>query len=373
MNQQPLSLHEIPAGVHSAADYARLAADVMDPALFAYVDGGSGPGRTATENLAAFANLGIIPRPLRRVSGGNTRCVLGGQERPHPIMLAPLGSQALFHADAERASAAAAEATGTCFVASTMASLTLEEVAAGAGRDRWFQLYFQPDRQATRDIVRRAEAAGYGGLVVTVDAAIQLPSHRALAAGFVPPSDMANLRDYPKPTLPDLEPGESDILSGMMRGAPTYGDIDWLAQETNLPLWVKGILHPEDARELVTRGVSGIVVSNHGGRALDGAPASISAISAVRAAVGDRVPLMLDSGIRSGSDVFKAIAGGADAVLVGRLQAYALSVAGALGVAHMIKLLRQELEACMALSGCATLADVRGTDLVALSAGDWGL
>jgi isopentenyl diphosphate isomerase/L-lactate dehydrogenase-like FMN-dependent dehydrogenase len=369
MNEQPLSLHEIPAGVHSAADYARLAAEAMDPSLFAYIEGGSGPGRTAAENLAAFANLGVVPQPLRRVSGGHTRCVLNGQQRPHPIMLAPVGSQALFHADAERASAAAAQATDTCFIASTMASLSLEDVAAVAGPDRWFQLYFQPDRQVTRDIVRRAETAGYTGLVVTVDTPIQLPSHRALEAGFVPPSEMANLRDYPKPPAQDLEPGESEILCGMMRGAPTFGDIDWLAQETGLPLWVKGILHPEDARELVTRGVSGIIVSNHGGRALDGAPASVSAISAVRASVGDRFPLMLDSGIRSGADVFKAIAGGADAVLVGRLQAYALSVAGALGVAHMIKLLRQEMEACMALSGCATLADVRDTDLVRLGAG----
>jgi isopentenyl diphosphate isomerase/L-lactate dehydrogenase-like FMN-dependent dehydrogenase len=342
---------------------------VIDPALFAYLEGGSGPGRTAAENLAAFASLGIVPRPLRRVTGGSTRWVLGGYERPHPIMLAPVGPQALYHADAERASAAAANATETCFIASTTASLTIEEVCDGAGRDKWLQFTFQPDRQATRDLVRRAEMAGYNGLVVTVDTPIQIPSHRAIAAGFVPPPGIAELTAASMLSNEVFEPGESDILSGKMGTAPTFGDIDWLVQETRLPLMVKGILHPEDARELVMRGVAGIIVSNHGGRALDSAPASVSAIPAVREAVGDRVPLLLDSGIRSGADVFKAIASGADAVLVGRLQAYALAVAGTLGVAHMIQLLRHELESCMALAGCATLADVRRADLVPLTAG----
>ena len=149
-----------------------------------------------------------------------------------------------------------------------------------------------------------------------------------------------------------------------MRGAPAWGDLDELIQQSPLPVWVKGVLHPDDARELQRRRVAGIVVSNHGGRSLDGAPASLRMLPAIRAAVGAGYPLLFDGGIRSGGDVFKAIALGADAVLVGRLQVYALAVAGALGVAHMLKLLREELEACMAQAGCATLADVRRATLV---------
>jgi isopentenyl diphosphate isomerase/L-lactate dehydrogenase-like FMN-dependent dehydrogenase len=150
----------------------------------------------------------------------------------------------------------------------------------------------------------------------------------------------------------------SRIFQGLMRAAPTWPDLAWLMSQTSLPVWVKGVLHPDDALALQAAGVAGVVVSNHGGRSLDGAPASLAALPAIRAAVGDAYPLLLDGGIRSGADVFKALALGADAVLVGRLQMYALSVAGPLGVAHMIKLLREELEVCMALAGCATLHDI---------------
>ncbi len=145
-----------------------------------------------------------------------------------------------------------------------------------------------------------------------------------------------------------------------MRAAPTWRDLDWLMAQTRLPVWIKGVLHPQDARELQQRGVTGLVVSNHGGRGLDGAPASLRALPAVRDAVGARFPLLFDGGIRSGADAFKALALGADAVLIGRLQLYALAVAGALGVAHLLKLLREELEICMALTGCATLDDIDG-------------
>lgn len=359
----PASFAELPADIRCAADYARHAANIIDPVLLAHLDGGSGLDRTTAENLAAFGKIGVVPRVLRRVSGGNTNRTLAGDKRPHPIMLAPLGSQALYHPHAEIASAAAAAATQTCFIASTMSSFTLEEVADAAGPDRWFQLYFQTDRAVTLDLVRRAEAAAYRAIVVTVDTPIQLPSYRAQAAGFTPAGEMANLRNYPAPAVRQLQAGQSAILHGMMHFAPDLEDISWLAGETDLPIWIKGVMHPGDAADLVARGVTGLVVSNHGGRSLDGAPSTLSCLSAIRTAVGNSVPLLLDGGIRSGSDVFKAIACGGDAVLVGRLQAYALAVAGALGVGHMIKLLREELEACMALAGCATLGDVRSAEL----------
>lgn len=352
-------LDRIPPDLHCAADYARMAPEFLAPSLHAHTEGGSGQDRTAAANLAAFAGLAIVPRMLRAVAGGNTDCALGDGTRPHPILLAPIGWQALLHPEGERATARAAAATRSGFVASTMASATLEDIAAVAGADRWFQLYFQPDRAVTLDLTRRAEAAGYTALVVTVDTPIQLPSHRALAAGFQPPADPANLRAYPPPGAP-----EGGILNGLMQGAPTFETIGWLLGETRLPVWIKGVLHPEDARALLAAGAAGIIVSNHGGRALDGAPASLSALIRIRSALGGSARLLFDGGIRSGTDIFKAIALGADAVLIGRLQAYALAVAGALGVAHMIRMLREELEACMALAGCATLADIRSAEVM---------
>lgn len=357
------ALSHIPAEIQGAADYAAMACDFMPAAVFAHVEGGSGHDRTAAANLSAFADVAIVPRMLRPVAHGHTRWTLAGRQRPHPIMLAPVGWQAIVHPDAERAVALAAQATETGLVASTMSSLTLEDIAATAGPDRWFQLYVQPERAATLDLVRRAEAAGYTALVVTVDAPIQLPSRRALAAGFRQSGDAANLRGYRAQPPVAVAPGESAILNGFMRTAAVRDDMSWLLGQTRLPLWIKGVLHQDDARDMMAMGGAGIVVSNHGGRALDGAPASLSRLPLVRAALGDAVPLLFDGGIRSGTDIFKAIALGADAVMIGRLQLHALAVAGALGVAHMIRLLREELEACMALAGCATLADVRAAEL----------
>lgn len=219
-------------------------------------------------------------------------------------------------------------------------------------------------------LLRRAEAAGYTAIALTLDAAIQVPSLQALHAGFrLPPHVMAvNLHGNAQaPDAASQGGGHSRIFQGVMRQAPTWADVDWLLTQTALPVWIKGVLHPDDAVALKARGVAGLVVSNHGGRGLDGAPASLHMLPKVRQAVGAGMPLMFDGGIRSGADVFKALALGADAVLVGRLQLYALAVAGALGVAHMLQLLRDELEICMAQAGCATLADIHGDCVLPLT------
>jgi len=200
--------------------------------------------------------------------------------------------------------------------------------------------------------------------VVTLDASLQAPSLSALRSGFRMPESIVavNLQAHSQstPQDEDWEPaqGDSTLFQGLMAQAPAWEDIEWLLAHTPLPVWVKGVLHPQDAARLQALGISGLVVSNHGGRTLDGVPASLDVLPDIRLAVGPDYPLILDSGIRSGTDVFKALALGADAVMVGRLQVYALSVAGALGVAHMLKLLRQELELCMAMTGCASLADI---------------
>ncbi len=355
----------IPPDISGAQDYETLAPRHLAAPVHAYIAGGSGNDATVAANRAAFANLAIVPRLLRDVSGGHLQFTLGDEAFAHPLLLAPVAHQKLVHANAELDAARAAQAAQAGLVLSTLSSYPLEEVARVAGPRRWFQLYFQPRREATLSLVRRAHHAGFGAIVVTLDAAIQLPSRRALDAGFRLPADClaANLRDDPVASPAARSAGGSRVFQGAMHGAPGWADLDWLIQQSPLPVWVKGVLHPDDARELQQRQVAGLVVSNHGGRSLDGAPASLRMLSAVRAAVGAGYPLLFDGGIRSGGDVFKAIALGADAVLIGRLQVYALAVAGALGVAHMLKLLREELEACMAQAGCATLADVRRATL----------
>jgi isopentenyl diphosphate isomerase/L-lactate dehydrogenase-like FMN-dependent dehydrogenase len=212
----------------------------------------------------------------------------------------------------------------------------------------------------TADLVHRAAAAGYEAIMLTADAPIQSAGRRAIRAGFVRPDHVrpANLVGYPEPDQMVLSADQSLILDGLMREAPTRDDLAWLIEISPLPVLVKGVLRADDAVALKAAGVAGIVVSNHGGRALDAVPAPLAVLPAIRAAVGDDYPVLLDSGIRSGTDAFMALALGADAIMIGRLQVYALAVAGALGVAHMIRLLREEFELCMALAGCATLADI---------------
>lgn len=368
MSQQPTvlpPLSQIPREVCCAQDYEWLAPNFIAAAGHAYVAGGCGPELTLAANRAAFEQTAILPRMLVDVTGGHTRLEVFGRTLQHPVLLAPVAYQTLVHPLGEVETARGAAATDSCLVVSTLASRTLEEVAAQAGDERWFQLYFQPRREDTASLVLRAEAAGYQVLMVTLDTAIKTPSLRAQRAGFAMPRDLvaASLADYPLPPQRLLERGQSLVFQGAMAEAPTWDDLAWLLGQTRLPVVVKGVLRPADAVRLQGMGVAGLVVSNHGGRALDGAPASLRLLPPIRAAVGAGYPLLLDSGIRSGSDVFKALALGADAVMVGRLQVYALAVAGALGVAHLLKLLRSELEVCMAQAGCATLADI-GPDMI---------
>lgn len=356
----------LPSDIHCARDYERVAGRFIPASTLAYVAGGSGADVTLAANTAAFAAHALWPRLLRDVGGAHTQVTLGdGVQLPHPVLLAPVALQKLVHPRGELDAARAAAATDSCMVCSTLSSYTLEDIAAAAGPRRWFQLYLQPQRADSLALLRRAEAAGYGAVVVTLDAQVQLPSLQALRAGFRMPADLmaANLPAAAPHRPANLAAGQSAIFHGLMQSAPLWPDLDWLLTQTTLPVWVKGVLHPEDARLLQARGVAGLVVSNHGGRTLDGVPASLHALPGIRAAVGDVYPLLFDGGIRSGLDIFKALALGADAVLIGRLQLYALAAGGALGVAHLVRLLREELELCMAHAGCANLADIRNATL----------
>ncbi|HET8693649.1 MAG TPA: alpha-hydroxy acid oxidase [Aquabacterium sp.] len=365
--ERPASV-AIPPDIRCAQDYERVAARSLAEATYAYLAGGSGQDRTVQANRDAFSMWSISPRILNDLRNGHTRCRLADRTCPHPILLAPVAFQQLAHTGAELETARAAAATDTCMVCSTLSSHRLEDIAQVTSTGRWFQLYCQPHLDDTLDLIRRAEQAGYEALVLTLDAAIQAPSLRAMQAGFRMPADCipANLQGYPLPAREQVAPGHSRIFQGLMQHAPTWKDVEWLLAHTRLPIWIKGVLHPDDARRLQLLGVAGVIVSNHGGRSLDGAPATLQALPEIRKAVGESFPVLLDSGIRSGSDVFKALALGANAVLIGRLQVYALSVAGALGVAHMITLLREELEVCMAQAGCGTLADIPHARLIPL-------
>ena len=353
-------LDHIPTEIVAVHDYERLAKNFIPHAVYEYIAGGSGDELTLKSNRTSFDSLKLYSRVLQDVSQGATELSLLGKDFRHPILLAPVAHQKLVHSEGELASAAAAEAMNAGFVASTLSSVSLEDIAQRAGSNKWFQLYFQESREFTLSLVKRAEESGYTALVITVDTPINGLRNRAQRAGFSLPDGVqeVNLLNSPPVTQRTLAANQSVVFQGIMADAIRWDDIAWLKQQTTLPIVVKGILHPNDAEQVVAIGLDGIIVSNHGGRALDGVPASIDALPEIRRVVGEHFPLLLDSGIRRGTDVFKAIALGANAVLVGRPQVYALAVAGALGVAHMLRLLCEELEVTMALAGCPTLADI---------------
>ncbi|WP_191601941.1 alpha-hydroxy acid oxidase [Marinomonas algicola] len=358
-------LNHIPADILCAQDYERLASSFIPLDRLAYISGGSGDETTLVENCRSFSEFSIIPRSLKDVSKGHTGLNIMGKDFVHPVLLAPVAHQALVHPEAERATAYAAEATDSCMIASTLSSFTLEDIAGNSSHRNWFQIYFQPNDEDTLSLMKRAINAGYHCIVLTVDASIQVPSVRALQAKFSFPEHVkaANIIHQTVQEKPNLQSGQSHIFQHYMQTAATRERVKKLIEASDIPVVVKGVMSEDDAMEYCALGAAGIIVSNHGGRTLDGVPSSLSVLSKIRRAVGTDYPLLFDSGIRSGRDVFKAIALGADAVLIGRLQIYALSVAGALGVAHMVKLLREELELCMAMTGCSSIDEIKKTKL----------
>lgn len=354
-------LQHIPANVVALSDYEALARERMTPEVWAYLEGGAADEITLRENRAAFDRLRLRGRVLAPLAGGHTRVTICGHTFEHPLLVAPMAYQRLAHPDGEAALTLGAAAMRAGLILSVHASMTLEEVAkVEASVPRWFQLGILPDREFTGALVRRAEAAGYRALVVTVDAAVSGVRNRQNRAGFrLPPGiEAVNLRGHAIAPVTALA-GESPFFGGTLAAAaPTWEDLAWVQSLTKLPVLVKGIMSPEDAAQAVAQGVAGVIVSNHGGRTLDTLPATIDVLPGVADEVGGRVPVLLDGGIRRGTDVLKALALGAQAVLVGRPCMHGLAAAGAPGVAHVLHILRAELEAAMALTGCATLAQV---------------
>jgi 4-hydroxymandelate oxidase len=329
----------IPADIGCALDYERHAAHHIEAVAWRHIQGGADQNLTLAHNRTALDALRLLPRPLASLRGGHTRLTLLGQAFEHPLLLAPVAYQGLAHPEGEIASVRAAMALRAGYIASTLSSHTL-----------WFQLYSQPAREHTLALLRRAEAVGYQAIAWTVDASIK-------RSGFaLPPGvEAANLRGYPAVQHTPQAIGGAVLLgTPLADAAPALEDLEWLRAQTRLPLIVKGVLSPRVAAEAVARGADALVVSNHGGRVMDGVPAPIEVLPAIRAAV-PAVPLLLDSGIRWGTDAAKALALGASAVLIGRPQLHALAVAGVQGVAHLLLTLRSELELALAQLGCARL------------------
>jgi isopentenyl diphosphate isomerase/L-lactate dehydrogenase-like FMN-dependent dehydrogenase len=340
----------------NVGDYERAAQKRLDPAAFGYIVGGAGDEWTMRENRAAFERWVLRPRMLVDVSEVTSATTVLGTETSLPVLVAPTAYQRMAHPDGELAMARGASAAGAVNCLSTLATATIEEVAAAAPEAaRWFQLYWSRDRDVVRDVVERAAAAGYGALVVTVDLPALGRRERDLRTGFAIPEDV------PVPAFLALAGGASMTpadINSMVDNSLTWRDLEWLRSVTSLPLLVKGILTAEDAALAVEAGVGGIVVSNHGGRQLDGAPASLDALPEVVETAGEQAEVLLDSGIRRGADVVKALALGARAVLVGRAPVYGLAVGGADGVQRVLGLLREEIELALALCGCTSPAEV---------------
>lgn len=356
-------LTQISAQIGSLADYARLAREHMEAQAWAHLESGADQGLTLAHNRQAFDRIRLCPEPLADLSAAHTRQSLLGQSLDWPLLLAPVAYQQLAHPEGELATARAAMAMRTGMVVSTLSSCTLEEIAQAAqaaaqelGRSGplWFQLYQQPTREHTLQLIRRAEDAGYQALVWTVDAHIKRSSYP------LPPGvEAVNLRGIPQQRQTgDLMSEHILFGSELARGAPTWDDLVWLRQQTRLPLIVKGLLSARAAAQAVELGADAIVVSNHGGRVLDTAVSALEVLPAIRAATPAHIPLLMDGGVRQGTDVLKAIALGASAVLLGRPQMHALAAAGMLGVAHMLYLLRAELELAMAQTACASLDQI---------------
>jgi len=332
----------------SVEGYAALARGRLEAGLWQYLQDGD-DGR----NTQALASWSVMPRPLADLRHGHTRLNLLGEMLEHPILLAPVAYQRLYHPDGELATVAAAAAQGGQALVSTLASHAFETMAAASrqveGCPPWFQLYWQGDRERTLRLVERAEAAGLSVVVFTIDAPIK-------QASLVLPGDVHAVNVEDDGSRPSAPAVASVVFDDWMVRAPTWDDVRWLRGALpGRPLLLKGILHADDAVRALDCGCDGIVVSNHGGRVLARAPASSRVLARIAECIAGRVPILYDGGVRSGADVFTALALGARAVLIGRPYVWGLAAHGAMGVAHVIRLLRDELEMTMALAGCASL------------------
>jgi L-lactate dehydrogenase (cytochrome) len=353
---------ETPSVPVSIAELERAAIAAMEPRAANYVGAGAGSEDTIRANVEAFRAHRIVPRMLRDVAERDLSTTVLGTKMAAPLMLAPIGVQKVLDEEGELASARAAAAVGTPLIASSASHFTLEEIAAAGGEaPRWFQLYWANDPRLVESFVGRAERAGYEAIVVTVDTFIPGWKPRDLQQAWLPfleGSGNANYLQDPvfragldRTPEEDLGAATGHYLGVLSNPSLTWDDLAQLREMTSLPILVKGIQHVDDAREAARRGIDGVVVSNHGGRQVDGAIASLDALPAIAAAVGDELAVLFDSGVRTGTDVLKALALGADAVCLGRPYVWGLALEGQAGVETVLKMILGELDLTMALCG----------------------
>ena len=336
-------------------DYAEAARERMEPGAHGYVAGGSGDEHTLRQNAAAYARWQLRPRVLVDIGSVTTAITVLGAEVALPVLVAPTAFQRLCDPEGELATARAAAQAGTVMCQSTLSSVTPAELAAGApGGQRWFQLYWSRDRGFTQELVSAAAEAGFSALMLTVDLPVAGRRERDVRAAFALPDDL------PLPNLPQTLRREDfhTALHAVVDDTLTWRDLEWLSSVCPLPLVIKGILTHEDALLAAEHGAAAIVVSNHGGRQLDGVPATLDVLPEVVEAVGGQLEVLVDGGIRRGADVLKALALGARATLSGRAVLYGLAARGEQGVAEVLELLRRELELGLKLLGCTSPAEV---------------
>lgn len=345
----------------TVADYETLARERLARQAWDYYAGGSGDERTLADNCAAFDRIPLRPRVLVDVSRIETATRVLGMDLAAPVLLAPTAFNRLACDDGEMAAARAAGAARTVMICSTLSTCRLEDVAAAATGPLWFQLYVYKDRGMTADLLARAEASGYRAIVLTVDTPLLGRRYRDVRNGFILPEGLS-MRNFEAAMNDAARWGAHTSFAAYVHdlfdASLSWEAVEWIRARTRLPLLLKGILTAEDARLAVDHGAEGVIVSNHGGRQLDGVPASIDALEEVVDAVGDRAEVLMDGGVRRGTDVLRALALGARAVCIGRPYLWALAARGEAGVVDVLKILRDELMLAMALGGRPTITSI---------------
>ena len=347
----------IPNDLVSLKDYERYAKERMDLNSIAYVCSGAGDEITYKRNEKAFENIYLETATLEDLKGANTKIELFGQSYENPIFLAPVAYQKLVDERGEIATVQGANAMNSCMCVSSFSSCTLEDITSYSNSPLWFQLYIQPNMQVNLELIKKVEKLGFKALVITIDAPISGLRNSEQRAGFYLPNGISaiNIENLnPIQTTDDFE-NIFDITPYL----PTWKDIEFIKNNTNLPVILKGISSISYAKKAIELGIDGIVVSNHGGRTIDTQPASIEILPKIAKAVNGKIPILFDGGIRRGTDIIKAIALGASAVMIGRPIMYGLATAGALGVAHTLKILKEELEVSMIFTGCKDISSIK--------------
>lgn len=357
--------------INKSSDLETSAKAILERSIFDYIAGGAGKEQGLENNNLAFDGYHIIPRALQKSGVIDTRATMLDEIMPTPVIIAPCAFHKLVCAEGEITTAKAAAESNTIMTLSTMSTCTIEEVARSTNGTKWFQLYVYKDKNITLDLIKRAEASGYKALVVTVDVPAMGMRTRDIQNKFSLPKgiEAVNFKQFDLSSLSEKVDGSKVKNHTDNQFDPDLGwdSIDWLRSVTKLPILLKGILHPDDAEEAIQHGVSGIIVSNHGGRQIDSVIPAIDALHPIAKVVNNRVPLIVDGGIRSGEDIFKAIALGATSIMIARPVMWALAVGGQVEVNALLKRLQDELTLTMRLAGCNNLNVIRERGLSLLS------